>query len=477
MDSGVNQLLESFHATNKYQFQFFVNVFRRTSYLNLFAVTKQPLDDLDEVMQIIAVTICDSDSGSAFLCLFRQYKTSRFHHRCISLQDFKSTLNSNLLTSMHLILIPILLTSVINAKVVPRDGNTLSFPGDTLSSLVSIALPTSLSGNPNPSLVAPSSSDTNDASTVTILLPSPATVTTTTVPACTKANGEIIPPIIVIGLPADTFSPGITRTIPVVPQAEPTTVTYYGGPPSNGTEVVVIEPLPGVCGAFVAPDATPTEDSPSSSPTADACPNKGCSGAVSRAAETVIDAINEVTQLSMLLQKAAKKIGEAPVSVPVPGLPRPTLAVGDEADMSLLPGGPIIEVSTGLGRITLSVSVALPTFQTFPPFVPGCSAHTIVLAWLEFVRVHQELLAIIIGRSGLLERGPIKRDGAAAMVARAEQGFVGRPIAAALRKLEAVVDTLAVGIVDLVPNKSECTKQKSAELKKSIQKAETSYDG
>jgi hypothetical protein len=41
MDSGVNQLLESFHATNEYQFQCCVNVFRRTSYLNLFAVAEQ----------------------------------------------------------------------------------------------------------------------------------------------------------------------------------------------------------------------------------------------------------------------------------------------------------------------------------------------------------------------------------------------------------------------------------------------------
>lgn len=370
---------------------------------------------------------------------------------------------------MYSIIISFLLTSVIDAKVVRRNGSTLS-PTVT-TTLTSISLP----GVPIPLSTSQGLEDIT--TTITVPLPSPAASTATTVAACTKANGEIVPAIVIVGIPIDTFSPGVTKTIPVVPQAEPTTITYYDTPPGNGTEVIVVEPLPGVCGTLVAPDLTTASNEPTSTPTA--CPSKGCTGLISRAAETIIDAINEVTQLSLILQFPARKIGE-----PVSGLPpRPSLAARDEADASLLPSNPILEVSNGLGRITLTISLAFPTFQSFPPLPPDCSADTIVLAWLEFVRVHQELLSILIGRSGLLERGPTKRSdvgmvaGRGELVTRATQGFVGKPIAAALRKLEGVVDTLAVTLVDVVPNKSECTKQKSGELKKSIQKAETSYDG
>lgn len=276
-----------------------------------------------------------------------------------------------------------------------------------------------------------------------------------------------------------TFSPGVTKTIVAPPQADPTTVTIYDDYPSNATEVIIVEPLPGNCGPFITPsgDLSPTSTDTSTSPsnTAAACPTKGCSGAVLRTAETVIDAINEVTQISFALQSAARKIGAGI-------FPRDENMNGDTDFLE----NPITDISIGLTRITVSVQTALPSFITFPPFPQSCSSDTIVLAWLEFVHVHQELLAILIGRSGLLETGPIRRSSSAEMdaspadgtlVERSGQGFIGKPIALALRGIEGVVDTLAVGIVDLVPGKSECTKAKSAELKERIKKAQVSYDG
>lgn len=293
--------------------------------------------------------------------------------------------------------------------------------------------------------------------------------------------------LVVVGSPVGTFSPGITKTIPVVPQAEPTTVTIYDEPPSNATEVIVIQPLPGVCGTFITPTTATSESTATSTAIARACPDKGCSEAVSRAAETIIDAINSVTQLSQQLQDAARRIGSSaglsrlPSTMTTSLSTRPTLfPVGDEldADTSFLPTTPITEVSIGLGRIVVTINIAFPTFSSFPVFPPGCDSETIVLAWLEFVRVHQELLSILIGRSGLLERGPIRRDASShEMVGRAAQGFVGKPVAAALRKLEGVVDTFAVAVVDLVPSRSDCSDAKRQELKKSIVKARTSYEG
>lgn len=399
---------------------------------------------------------------------------------------------------MSTIFVSILLAWVINAKALPREEARTSSTRDAASFLpissrslkdpatftVTNKIPTLTAVDPTTATVFPVFTDSEIPSvslssqdfsgTVFVPIPSQAYYITTTVPACTQADGEVIDSIVVIGVPTGTFSPGITKTIVVPPQADPTTVTFYDYPPSNATEVVIIEPLPGNCGPFITPTTpfapTGTETSAEPSNTAAVCPTKGCSGAVLRTAETVINTINEVTQLSFALQNAARKIGAGIF---------PRDEVSANADFF---SNPITDVALGLTRITVTVQTALPTFITFPPFPPSCSSDTIILAWLEFVRVHQELLAILIGRSGLLEKGPFKRSTAVnpadgKLVERGEQGFIGRPIAVALRGLEGIVDTLAVGIVDLVPGKSECSQAKSEELKQRIKKAQTSYEG
>ncbi|KAK4211507.1 hypothetical protein QBC37DRAFT_484544 [Rhypophila decipiens] len=64
--------------------------------------------------------------------------------------------------------------------------------------------------------------------------------------------------------------------------------------------------------------------------------------------------------------------------------------------------------------------------------VPGAKA--IADAFREFVRVHQALLNILIGKAGLLNPLPI----------------VGQPIATILRQIESVVDTIAYGLIDII---------------------------
>ncbi|KAL1604868.1 hypothetical protein SLS60_004408 [Paraconiothyrium brasiliense] len=391
---------------------------------------------------------------------------------------------------MSAILASFLLASAANAKVLPRamDARTSIrasasiLPVTTDESAITEVFPPTSSPDFTLTEVPTSSLSPSDVSgTIFVGIPSQADYYSTTVTACTQADGESIDSLVVIGVPTGTFSPGLTKTIVVPPQADPTTVTYYDTPPSNATEVIIIEPLPGNCGPFVtptdlAPPASTTDAFASPSNTASACPTKGCSGAIVRTAETVINAINQVTQLSMNLQTAAKKIGASPIQ------PRD----GTDASTALF-DNPILDVSIGLTRIVTTVQIALPSFNTFPAFPPGCSSDTIVLAWLEFVRVHQELLAILIGRSGFLETGPIRRDADHAVVngggggnmlsERASQGFIGKPIAQALRGIESIVDTIAVLLVDLVPGKSACSEEKSKELKESIKKAQVSYEG
>lgn len=62
------------------------------------------------------------------------------------------------------------------------------------------------------------------------------------------------------------------------------------------------------------------------------------------------------------------------------------------------------------------------------------------------MQVHQELLSTVIGKHGLLSLTPFTQ-----------------PIAAVLRTLEGVVDTIAFGIIDTVPTCAEdATTQKQS---------------
>jgi hypothetical protein len=60
----------------------------------------------------------------------------------------------------------------------------------------------------------------------------------------------------------------------------------------------------------------------------------------------------------------------------------------------------------------------------FPAVTTAADATAIADAFREFVKVHQALLNILIGKSGLVTTVP----------------FVGPPVAAVLRQIEAVVD-------------------------------------
>jgi hypothetical protein len=62
--------------------------------------------------------------------------------------------------------------------------------------------------------------------------------------------------------------------------------------------------------------------------------------------------------------------------------------------------------------------------QNMPPVPAGAESDAIFNAFREFVRVHQALLNILIGKAGLFQTVPI----------------IGGPVAAVLRQLENVVD-------------------------------------
>lgn len=79
---------------------------------------------------------------------------------------------------------------------------------------------------------------------------------------------------------------------------------------------------------------------------------------------------------------------------------------------------------TGFFDIVATATTAIGQMRNMDPVPAGPLSDAIFEAFRVFVRVHQDLLNIIIGKAGFLTRVPI----------------VGPPVAAVLRQVERVVD-------------------------------------
>lgn len=75
--------------------------------------------------------------------------------------------------------------------------------------------------------------------------------------------------------------------------------------------------------------------------------------------------------------------------------------------------------------------------------------------------VHQELLNILIGKAGIFNTVP----------------FVGQPIAAVLRAVEAVVDTIALSLIDMMQSRTMEMRDSADSLGSTISTAIDSYSG
>ncbi|KAI1415539.1 hypothetical protein F5Y13DRAFT_145724 [Hypoxylon sp. FL1857] len=292
-------------------------------------------------------------------------------------------------------------------------------------------------------------------STLLVPIPTQGTPFTTTVPAC-----DSVPAFAVVGVPNGTFFPG-TATIYVPPQVSGITTSFVDSD-SNLTQVIIASPLPGTCAALSLPaDATDTvvasATGPNSPSSTGVCPLEGCSEGVDEAAQTVIGLINEVAIASQKLQNAAKLIGSR-------------RARGLEPRFSILS-----DIVTPLKDIAATLTFGLPTLAVLAPFPPGCDSDTIVVALIDFVRIHQALLEIFIGRAGLLSGG----FGLVAHVdATPEQKFpnpLGVAIAGALRAIETGVDALAFSLIGLIPTRQACLKQQQASIDQTLKDAIAAY--
>ncbi|KAI1136850.1 hypothetical protein F5Y05DRAFT_88763 [Hypoxylon sp. FL0543] len=290
-------------------------------------------------------------------------------------------------------------------------------------------------------------------STLIVPIPTQGAPFTTTVSAC-----DTVAAFAVVGVPNGTFFPG-TSTVYVPPQASGITTAFVDSE-SNLTQVIIASPLPGTCADLSLPaEATSTVSAagPSSSGNAGVCPLEGCSEGVDQAAQTVISLINEVAIASQTLQDAAKQIGSKK-------------ARGLEPRLSIF-----TDIVTPLKNIAATLTFGLPSLAILSPFPPGCDSDTIVVALIDFVKIHQALLEIFIGRRGLL---PGFGFGLAAQVDAVEEKFpnpLGVAIAGALRAIETGVDALAFSLINLIPTRQACLKQQQTSIDQTLKDAIAAY--
>lgn len=157
----------------------------------------------------------------------------------------------------------------------------------------------------------------------------------------------------------------------------------------------------------------------------------------------VVDNIKMLTQKSQALQGPAQSI---------------TIISGP---LILIGQGPFPQIIVGFTDIVTTTTTALTQMQGMAAVPAGPQSDAIFDAFREFVRVHQVLLNILIGKAGLFNTVP----------------FIGAPVAAVLRQIEKVVDAAAFALVDAVQSRADDFKNQAAALDGTITIGIKSYSG
>ncbi|KAI0458511.1 UVI-1 [Xylaria acuta] len=109
------------------------------------------------------------------------------------------------------------------------------------------------------------------------------------------------------------------------------------------------------------------------------------------------------------------------------------------APLIVIGQGPFPTLIQGFTEIVSTATITISQLGGTAPITSDADATIVFDAFRAFVRVHQELLNILIGKAGILTKVP----------------FVGQPIATVLRSVEGVVDTIAITLIDLVESRTK----------------------
>jgi hypothetical protein len=157
----------------------------------------------------------------------------------------------------------------------------------------------------------------------------------------------------------------------------------------------------------------------------------------------VVTNIKKLTMKSQAIQPAANSISI------VNG---PLIIIGQ---------GPFPKIINDFTDIVTTATGAFSQMQGNAAVAPGPDSDSIFNAFRDFVKVHQQLLNILIGKAGLFTTVPI----------------IGAPVAAVLRSLEAVVDSIAFNLIDTVQSRSADLQAQAESLSGTIKNAIKSYEG
>ncbi|CCF45608.1 UVI-1h [Colletotrichum higginsianum] len=123
--------------------------------------------------------------------------------------------------------------------------------------------------------------------------------------------------------------------------------------------------------------------------------------------------------------------------------------------------GPFPKIIAGFTDIVTTAGVALVQMRGMPPVPAGAQSDAIFEAFRTFVKVHQQLLNVLIGKAGLFTTIPI----------------VGEPVAVVLRAVEDIVDTVAFALIDAVQSRAKDLEAELDSLTGTIQTATKQYSG
>ncbi|GME33581.1 hypothetical protein GTA08_BOTSDO14018 [Neofusicoccum parvum] len=363
--------------------------------------------------------------------------------------------------------------------------------------------------------------------TYTVAIPTGGVPYTTTLPPCGTVNGYVL-----VAEPNSPFVPG-TTTIFVPPQASPVARTFTNEA-YNLTQVIVMEPLDGACapkdlgiltpsavGAFNLSQYTATgidlfaTGVPISTGSAAACPSgygdETVEGEhpdmeppppppVDAAVHPIIDGLNQATIIAQNLDTlfpAAEQIGTNTTTT--------TLSFRGHRGRRQSPAAlePALQLLDGLRQVGMALRSLQPRLTALAPFkedeADKTSGDAVVRALGTFVRVQQGLLNTLVGRARVIRAVVVPAGRGAAVVEKlvaaegaiavdvdgaegrmlervSGDGLVAAAVAAVLRALKGVVDSVVYDVGALVPARLECVDGLKEAVNAALDEAIKAYD-
>ncbi|KAJ8126443.1 hypothetical protein O1611_g7193 [Lasiodiplodia mahajangana] len=131
------------------------------------------------------------------------------------------------------------------------------------------------------------------------------------------------------------------------------------------------------------------------------------------------------------------------------------------APLIVIGQGPFPAIISGFTEIVTTATTIISQTDGTPKITSQADADLVFDAFRGFVRVHQELLNILIGKAGILTQVP----------------FIGPPVATVLRSVEGVVDSIAFFLIDTVEARTKDIESEANSLGSTLDLTISKYQG